>query len=68
MLHHASCDNATVLLHMLEVIEVISAETKSPEARQQLPGHVSLIQAECEAGDLSENDGSSANRAVKPWY
>ena len=50
MLRHASCDNASVLLHMLEVIDVIGQETKSPEARQQLLRHVSLIQAESQAG------------------
>ena len=30
MLRHASCDNASVLLHMLKVIDVIGQETKSP--------------------------------------
>ena len=34
MLRHASCDNASVLLHMLEVIDVIGQEAKAPEARQ----------------------------------
>ena len=33
MLRHASCDNASVLLHMLAVIDVIGRETKAPEAR-----------------------------------
>lgn len=56
MLRHAGCDNATVLLHMLEVIDSISRETASPEARQKLPRHVSLIQAESRAGDLIEED------------
>ena len=56
MLRHASCDNASVLLHMLEVIDVIGQETKAPEARQQLLRHVSLIQAESQAGDLIEQD------------
>jgi uncharacterized membrane protein len=56
MLRHASCDNASVLLHMLEVIDLISQETKSPEARQQLLRHVNLIQAERQAGKLIEPD------------
>ena len=56
MLRHASCDNASVLLHMLEVIDLIGQETKSPEARQQLLRHVSLIQAESQAGELIEQD------------
>ena len=34
MLRHASCDNASVLLHMLEVIDAIGRETHAPEARQ----------------------------------
>ena len=29
MLRHASCDNASVLLHMLEVIDVIGQEAQS---------------------------------------
>ncbi len=56
MLRHASCDNASVLLHMLEVIDLVGAEAKSPEARQQLLRHVNLIQAERQAGKLIEPD------------
>lgn len=56
MLRHASCDNASVLLHMLEVIDVIGKEAQAPEARQQLLRHVSLIRAESQAGDLIEDD------------
>jgi uncharacterized membrane protein len=56
MLRHASCDNASVLLHMLDVIGVIGRETKAPEARRQLLRHVSLIQAESQAGELIEQD------------
>jgi hypothetical protein len=41
---------------MLEVIDAIGREAKSPEARQLLLRHVSLIQAESEAGDLIEQD------------
>ena len=56
MLRHASCDNASVLLHMLEAIDVIGQETKPPEARQMLARHASLIQAESLAGRLIEDD------------
>jgi len=56
MLRHASCDNASVLLHMLDVIDVIGQEAKAPEERQQLLRHVSLIQAESQAGALIEQD------------
>jgi uncharacterized membrane protein len=56
MLRHASCDNVSVLLHMLDVIDGISQETKSPEVRQQLLRQVSLIQAESQAGALIEQD------------
>ena len=54
MLRHASCDNASVLLHMLKVIEAIGQATKAPAARQELLRHVSLIQAESQAGALIE--------------
>jgi uncharacterized membrane protein len=56
MLRHCSGDNARVLQHMLKVIEVIGKETKSLEARNQLARHVSLIQAESQAGELIEED------------
>jgi uncharacterized membrane protein len=56
MLRHASCDNANVLLKMLEVIESIGRETQAPEARRQLLRHVCLIEAESEAGELIEQD------------
>jgi uncharacterized membrane protein len=62
MLRHASCDNASVLLHMLQVIDSMSQEAKSPEARQQLLRHVSLIQAESQAGALIEQDRQSIHR------
>ena len=56
MLRHASCDNASVLLHILEAIDVIGQEAKSPEARRILAGHANLIQAESQAGSLIEAD------------
>jgi uncharacterized membrane protein len=56
MLRHCSCDNASVLQHMLKVIEAIGQETKSPAMRQKLACHVSLIQAESNAGSLVEQD------------
>jgi uncharacterized membrane protein len=62
MLRHASCDNASVLLHMLEVIDGIGQEAKSPEARQQLLRHVSLIQAESQAGNLIGPDRQAIRR------
>ena len=65
MLRHASCDNASVLLHMLEVIEKIGQEANSPEARQELSRHVSLIEAESQAGNLIEQDRQMIqNRSV----
>jgi uncharacterized membrane protein len=65
MLRHASCDNASVLLHMLQVIDTIRQEAKSPEARQQLLRHVSLIQAESQAGALIEQDRHSIHLSVE---
>jgi uncharacterized membrane protein len=62
MLRHASCDNASVLLHMLAVIDTIGQETKAPEARQLLLRHVSLIQAESQAGNLIEPDRQAIRR------
>ena len=56
MLRHASCDNASVLLAMLDAIDDIGQETKSPEARQELLRHVHLVQAESQAGALIEAD------------
>ena len=35
ILWHASCDNASFLLHMLAVIDVIGRKAKAPEARRQ---------------------------------
>ncbi len=56
MLRHASCDNASVLLHMLAVIDVVGQATPALAARQQLLHHVGLIQAESQAGALIEED------------
>ena len=56
MLRHASCNNAKVLLHMLDVVDTIGRETDSPEARRVLARHVSLIEAESRAGDLIDED------------
>ena len=71
MLRHASCDNASVLQHMLEVIEAIGQEAKSPIARQELLRHVSLIQSEAQAGQLIEQDRqaiqNSAEAVLKKW-
>jgi uncharacterized membrane protein len=65
MLRHASCSNASVLLHMLKAIEMISHEAKARETREQLLRHVSLIQAECQVGNLIEADRQSIHRSVE---
>jgi uncharacterized membrane protein len=65
MLRHASRSNASVLLHMLSVIEMVSQEAKEPEAREQLLRHVGLVQAESQAGDLIEADRQSINRSAE---
>src|SRR5512137_1733114 len=62
MLRHASADNARVLLHMLETIDVIGQVTKSPEERQMLLRHVTLIQVESETGSLVEGDRQLIHR------
>ncbi len=56
MLRHASSDNASVLLHMLKTIDVIRQDVKSPDARQSLLRHVTLIQEESKVGSLIEED------------
>jgi uncharacterized membrane protein len=56
MLRHASCDNASVLLHMLEVIDKLGRLTGSPTARQGLLRHASLIQDESQAGAIIDWD------------
>ncbi len=56
MLRHASCDNATVLLHMLDVIEAIGKEARSVAVHQELLRHVSLIQKESHAGAIIDPD------------
>ena len=63
MLHIASCSNANVLPHMLEVIDAIGQESKAPEVRQLLFHHVSLILAERQASDLIEQDRQSIHRS-----
>mgnify|MGYP001187733484 CR=1 FL=1 len=56
MLRHASCDNASVLLHMLKVIEALGQVARAPTVHQVLLQHASLIQAESQAGALIEAD------------
>lgn len=56
MLRHASCDNASVLLHMLEVIAGVGQATTNIDRRHQLIRHISLIQTESRAGALIEQD------------
>jgi uncharacterized membrane protein len=65
MLRHASCDNASVLQHMLEVIDAVGQEAGSPVARQALLRHVSLIQADSQAGALIEQDRQLIQRRVE---
>lgn len=62
MLRHASCDNASVLLHMLDVINMIDKETKSPGIHQKLLRHVYLIEAESKVGALIEADRQSIHQ------
>jgi hypothetical protein len=50
---------------MLEVIELIGQEAKSPEVRQQLLPHVNLIQIESQAGKLIEPDQHAIRQYVE---
>jgi uncharacterized membrane protein len=75
MLRHCSCDNASVLQHMLEVIDTIGHEAVSPvekagkidsysnKVRQALTRQVRLIQAESQAGKLIEQDRELIQRS-----
>jgi uncharacterized membrane protein len=63
MLRHASCENASVLLHMVEVIEGIGQEAKIPSARQTLLHQVSMIQAESQTGKLIDQDQELIQRS-----
>jgi len=65
MLRHASRDNASVLLHMLKNIDVISQKTRLLDARQSLLHHVTLIQVESQSGSLIEEDRQSLNRSCE---
>jgi hypothetical protein len=48
---------------MLETIDGMGQETQAPEARRQLLRHVSLIQAESQAGALIEQDRQLIDRS-----
>jgi uncharacterized membrane protein len=63
ILRHASCNNAGVLLHMLEIIEFIGKGTKSSEVRQNLLRHAALIETESQAGSLIKEDQLSIHRS-----
>lgn len=65
MLRHASCDNASVLLHMLVVISEIGQQAKTAEARQALRRHVELIRAESSAGKLIGEDRRRVQRRAE---
>ena len=65
MLRHASSDNASVLLHMLEVIDNVGQKTDSREARQELLRHAHLIQIESQAGAIIEWDRERISQRCK---
>jgi hypothetical protein len=50
---------------MLEVIEAIGQKAESPNARQELLRHVSLIQSEAQAGQLIEQDRQYIQRSAE---
>lgn len=75
MLRHCSCDNASVMRHMLEAIDAIRREVGSlavgvgeihpysSKVNQELMRQVSLIQAESQAGKLIEQDRQLIQRS-----
>jgi uncharacterized membrane protein len=62
MLRHASSDNARVLLHLLDTIEVIGRASQWPEVRQELLRHVALVEAESLNSALIEPDKQAIRR------
>ncbi len=56
MLRHASCDNAFVLLRMLDAFEEIGQKTQNVEQRQELVRQVKMVQAESNVGNLISVD------------
>ena len=68
MLRHCSCDNSSVLLHMLDVIDTIGREASSPtisntvEVRQELLRQVNLIKWESQAGAIIDQDRERISR------
>jgi uncharacterized membrane protein len=61
MLRHASCDNASVLLHMLDVIDEIGRKASSLDAFQELIHHINLIKLESKAGAIIDWDRERIN-------
>ena len=55
-LRHASRDNATVMLHILDAIEIIGRAECSSTVRQELIRHIQLVQEECRDSALVEPD------------
>jgi hypothetical protein len=62
MLRHASADNARVLLHLLDTIEVIGRASQWPEVHQELLRHVALVEAESLNSALIEPDKQAIHR------
>jgi uncharacterized membrane protein len=56
MIRHASRDNASVMIHLLEVINSISKEVDSKVANLELFHQVNLIMEEANAGSIIESD------------
>jgi uncharacterized membrane protein len=56
MLRHASCENANVLLHILDAIQYIGQGAKSPQVHEELIRHVGLVEIESCAGHMIEPD------------
>lgn len=65
MLRHASCDNAAVLLHMLDVIGAFGQDVRPPEYRRLLLRHATLIREESRAGALIDADRQRIDQGVQ---
>ena len=64
MLRHASCDNAAVLLHIVDVIGVFGQEVQSPENQALLLRHADLIREESLVGALIDADRQRIAQSV----
>jgi uncharacterized membrane protein len=68
MLRHASCDYASLLLHMLDAIEAIRQDTTCIDSQTVLLRHVDLIRAESQVGSMIHQDRQAVHSCCNDLY